>query len=203
MLRFRDHWPIPSEPLTPTLVREVVSRSLERSHFQIAPLAHLEREFRPEVEQRWEVFRGRLLDPAHTRQMETFEEWNLILIEGAERPPEPLISLKLDTRRGELHVVRALLCHVWEGYDSGGGVMLSRETTRWVRELVETIALEEMSTNVDLLDELSCAIYRAVVGSSRCCYVMGNVERYALVAKSVARWGVCSARADCWESNAI
>ena len=36
-------------------------------------------------------------------------------------------------------IVRGLECWVWEGYDSGGGVFLSRESRKWVREFVASI----------------------------------------------------------------
>jgi hypothetical protein len=168
MLRFRDHWPgIVEAPLTAEEVRRLASSCLSPGQFVVGPGCCLVEEQCEGVEQRWELFRGRLLDPAHTRRVETFDEWNLFLVDGGERPPEPTLSIKLDAARGELHVVRAILCHVWEGYDAGGGVIESREATRWVRELVETIRLDEMRTNVELIDELSCAVFLAVVGTSR------------------------------------
>ena len=66
-----------------------------------------------------------------------------------------------------MHVVRGLLCYVWEGYDAGGNVYLSRETTRWVRELTGTILLPRFPTEGELLDELVCRVFHAVVGASR------------------------------------
>ncbi|NJO13462.1 MAG: hypothetical protein HC872_08355, partial [Gammaproteobacteria bacterium] len=53
-------------------------------------------EHNPAETTRWEVFQGRLLDPAHTREEATFESWNIHHeIEGA-LSPEPILSLKLD-----------------------------------------------------------------------------------------------------------
>jgi hypothetical protein len=115
----------------------------------------------------WEVLRGRLLDPAHTRERRTFTCWNLHTLENGVASGEPVLSLKLDPIGGLLHVVRGLECHVWEGYDSGGGVILSRETRKWVRELVGTIRLAEFTTCEELLDEIICQLFHAVVGVSR------------------------------------
>ena len=159
MLRFRDSWPHLANTLP-----EIVDAVLSPGHFYITPGFSLEWERVAARPQRWELFRGRLVDAAHTRQEKTFEEWNVYLIEQGTRSAEPLLSLKLDSAEGKLHVVRGLLCHVWEGYDSGGGVILSREATRWIRELTGTIVLSETPY---LLDELACQVYHAVVGASR------------------------------------
>jgi hypothetical protein len=113
------------------------------------------------------VFRGQLLDSAHTRQDKCFEEFNLFLIDTGSRSLEPLLSLKIDWAEKHLHVVRAILSHVWEGYDSGGGVILSRESTRWVRELTGTVHLAQMADGIELLDELVSQVFHAVVGASR------------------------------------
>src|SRR5205807_1497275 len=115
----------------------------------------------------WEVFRGRLVDRAHTRQTQTFEAWDVYLVDETGRSGEPLLALKFDRAGGTLHVVRGLLCYVWEGYDAGGNVYLSRETTRWVRELTGTIPLDHFATEGDLLDELVCRLFQALVGASR------------------------------------
>src|SRR5205807_5936218 len=115
----------------------------------------------------WEVFRGRLVDRAHTRQTQTFEAWDVYLVDETGRSGEPLLALKFDRAGSRLYVVRGLLCYVWEGYDAGGNVYLSRETTRWVRELTGTILLNRFPTEGDLLDELVCRVFHAVVGASR------------------------------------
>jgi hypothetical protein len=75
--------------------------------------------------------------------------------------------LKLDFARRHVHVVRAILCYGWEGYDAGGNVILSRETTRWVRELVGTVFLDDFESGSDFHDEIICQLFQAVVGSSR------------------------------------
>ncbi len=115
----------------------------------------------------WEIFQGRLLDPAHTRERQTFESRSLCLATPDGRAAEPLLSLKLDQARRQVHVVRAIECYVWEGYDSGGDVYLSREVRKWVRELVSTVDLNQFNTLGELRDELICELFHAVVGTSR------------------------------------
>ena len=100
----------------------------------------------------WEVFHGRLLDPAHTRQKRTFETWSLYASD------EAILSLKRDAN--VVHVVRSVEGYAWEGYDAGGGVFESRERRKWVRELIATVAIDDA-----LESELESAIFRAVVGT--------------------------------------
>ena len=114
-----------------------------------------------------EVFRGRLLDPAHTREKAVFSAWSAYEKTPDGRSAEPVLSLKLDAAAGTLFVVRGLECYVWEGYDSGGGVILSRERRKWVRELVATLRLDEFADLDELRDEMICGLYHAVVGASR------------------------------------
>src|SRR5581483_5722624 len=170
MLHFRKSWPVsllPADPLTADGLRRLLALVLDPRHFLLAPGLALEREHVASRVERWEVFHGRLLDPAHTRVEKSFEEWNLYLVEEGQRSGEPVLSLKLEQEESRLHVVRGILCHVWEAYDSGGGVILSRETTRWVRELTGNLTLAEFSRTEDLLDELVCRVFHVVVGASR------------------------------------
>lgn len=119
------------------------------------------------AEESWEIYRGRLLDVTQTRQRRTFECWNAFLLQNGSRSGEPLLSVKLDAPAGQVHVVRGVHSYVWEGYDAGGNVVLSRETTRWVRELVASFALADFSDLADLHRALADALFRAVVGTSR------------------------------------
>ena len=107
----------------------------------------------------WEVFHGRLLDPAHTRQRRTFESWGLYAVPGP--PDEALLSLKVDAEANRVHVVRAVEGYVWEGFDAGGGVYESRETRKWLRELIASFDLD----HPEIGRELDAALARAVVGS--------------------------------------
>src|SRR5262249_9648189 len=58
-------------------------------------------------------------------------------------------------------------CYVWEAYDAGANIIHSRETRRWVRELIGTIVLECFSNTEELGDEIICKVFQAVVGTSR------------------------------------
>ena len=80
---------------------------------------------------------------------------------------EPLLSVKLDEATGQIHVVRAILSYAWEGYDAGDNVIQSRETTKWVRELVGTISLDAIPHANDLRNELMALLHAAVQGTSR------------------------------------
>jgi hypothetical protein len=75
--------------------------------------------------------------------------------------------VKLDVHTRQIHVVRGILCYAWEGYDAGGGVIESREITKWTYELVGTIVLERFITLPEVRDELICLLWQAVVGTSR------------------------------------
>jgi hypothetical protein len=146
-------------------VRQLAREVIAPAHFFTGPEITLEWHHVDAEELIWEIFRGRLLDPAHTRQRRTFEAWNVYQSGPDDRSAEPLLALKLDAESGLLHVVRGLECYVWEGYDSGGNVILSRERRKWVRELVGTVQLDRFANLNDLRDELICQLFRAVVGS--------------------------------------
>jgi hypothetical protein len=153
----------PTVAALPALLAEV----LAPSHFFAAPGLEFVWECGDE-DAAWEVFRGRLLDPAHTRERRRFVSWNVVLRGPDPGPPgEPVLSVKWDLGAGELHVVRGLEVYAWEGYDSGGGVFLSRERRKWTRELVGTARLAQFADAEELLDELACLLFLAVVGTSR------------------------------------
>jgi hypothetical protein len=156
-----------SLPLTLPTVRSLIGDVVRPAHFFVGTGLELSWDA-PVVETvPWELFQGRLLDPAFTRRRRSFEAWNVHVVEGDTRSAEPLLSVRLDAAAGEIHVTRAIYCYAWEGYDSGGNVYLSRETCKWVRELVGTIALAEFADAEELRDELACRLFRAVVGTSR------------------------------------
>ena len=94
----------------------------------------------------WELFRGQLLPPSQSRGRATFDTWNIYRVDDTgQRSDEPLLSLKLDRRRQVVHVTRAIHCHAWEGYHAGDNVYLSRETPRWLNELVGSVDLRRYS----------------------------------------------------------
>jgi hypothetical protein len=172
MPRFRSRHSFPGSALLFTLDRlgAVIADTIRPAHFFLGPRLNLEWEHVAAEELVWEIFRGQLLDPAHTRQRRTFGAWKIYAQTWEEvRSGEPLIALYLDEETRELHVVRALDCYVWEGYDSGGNVYLSRESRKWVRERVGTIRLDRFLDNDEreLADEIACLLFMAVVGTSR------------------------------------
>jgi hypothetical protein len=144
----------------------VVDLVFSPGNFFLAPGIELAFE-RGQEEISWELFRGRLLDPAHSRVCKSFEAWNAYWVDNGKRSGEPILSVKQDAPSRQIHVVRAIHSYVWEGFDSGSNVIETRETTRWVRELVGTIHLDEFETGVEFLDELNCLLFQAVVGTSR------------------------------------
>jgi hypothetical protein len=165
MPRFRPSGPL--EPLSLETVRQIAADVLRPEHFYAGAQLTLEWGHREKEETSWEVFQGRLLAPTHTRERRVFEAWNVYQIESDGRSAEPLLSLKWDAAARRFYVVRGIDSYVWEGYDSGGGVILSRERRKWVRELVGAVALEEFTDAGDLRDELICLLFHAVVGTSR------------------------------------
>jgi hypothetical protein len=163
--------------LTREGVQELAAEMMAAENFFVGPGLSLRWEHVPAEDVSWEVFRGRLLDPAHTRKRQSFESWNVYQVGGLlepagqvsqERCAEPLLSLKLDAEAGQLYVVRGLDSYAWEGYDAGSNVYLSRERRKWVRELVATLDLVRLGPDrATLCDELSCRLFEAVVGTSR------------------------------------
>src|SRR5262245_33028897 len=86
--------PGPSGRVTPDVVRSLAAEVLRPGHFFTGPGLVLEWESCPAEETLWEVFQGRLLDPAHTRQRRTFEAWNVSQCGPEGRSGEPVLSLK-------------------------------------------------------------------------------------------------------------
>jgi hypothetical protein len=147
-------------------IRQLVADAVHPAHFFVGPAIELEWQRQPREEIAWEVFRGRLLDAAQTRQRQTFEAWNIYLIDPERRSTEPLLSVKLSAETDCFHVTRSVHSYVWEGYDAGDNVFLSRETRKWVRELIGTIALAGLDAT-QLRESLQGRIFQAVVGTSR------------------------------------
>jgi hypothetical protein len=156
-------------------VRALVSDVLRPGHFFVRTDLHLV--WRPHALEQisWEIFRGRLLDPAHTGKTREFTSWSIYQADERtrelacmdEHAAEPVLAVKLDEVAGQIHVVRAILSYAWEGYDAGDNVIQSRETTKWVRELVGTISLDPTPHANDLRNELTALLHAAVQGTSR------------------------------------
>src|SRR5262245_3036943 len=143
--------------------RGLAGRLLAKSNFfATLPLAW---RHDPAADRPWEVFRGRLLEPAHTRRRWVLESWDVFLDTPEGPAAEPLVGLKLDAGAGELHVVRGVDSYVWEGYDAGGGMVESREARRWVLELIGTVRLANFPRVEEVRAELGYLLLRAVVGA--------------------------------------
>jgi hypothetical protein len=155
------------QALSRPAIAELAAELMAPAHFFVGPTLKLEWLHVPSTDVSWEVFRGRLLDSAHTRQRRCFTAWNAYQLTQEGRSEEPVLSLLWDATQGELHIVRGLDSYVWEGYESGGGVYLSRERRKWVRELAATIRLDQFHDLEDVRDELACRLFLAVVGASR------------------------------------
>ncbi len=147
-------------------VGQLIDDAMQPGHFFAAPDLRLTWIAARAETIAWEIFRGRLLDPAHTRATRSFLAWHVIQQEDTHAPTAPMLSVKLDVSARQIHVVRGLLGYLWEGHGSGN-VVESRETIRWTRELVGTIALESCADLESLRDELICVIWQAIVGTSR------------------------------------
>jgi hypothetical protein len=152
---------------SPAAVRDVIRAVMRPAHFFVGPSLDLVWKHVTDESVPWEIFRGRLLDGNQTRLQQTFEAWNVHVVTESESSSEPLLSIKLSCSTGEVHVVRGVLCHVWEGYDSGDNVYLSRETTRWMCEFVGSLMLAEIQETETLRAELANLLFRAIVGASR------------------------------------
>jgi hypothetical protein len=146
-------------------VRSAIVDVLDKTHFHIRPPSQLDWDHVPVEETPWEIYRGQLLPRQQSRTLQSFESWNVWLIQDGQRSGEPLLSLKLDAERRQVHVVRGLLCWTWEGYHAGDNVYLSREVQRWLRELVCTVELDQAEQA--LRETLATWLFRAVVGTSR------------------------------------
>jgi hypothetical protein len=148
-------------------VRPLIAELTHPAHFFVGRIIGLEWEHAPSEEVFWEIFQGQLLDGTQTRQRQIFESWNLFQLDRTGRSGVPLLSVKVDPASAVIHIVRGIHCYAWEGYHAGDNVYLSRETTRWVRELVRTIALARFSHVDDLRTAIRKALFQAIVGVSR------------------------------------
>ncbi|MGH7224073.1 MAG: hypothetical protein ACRELF_12655, partial [Gemmataceae bacterium] len=69
------------------------------AHFFLGPELELEWDHAAEQDLVWEIFQGRLLDPAHTRQRRSFAAWKVY---AASPTDEPLLALYLDDEAAQL-----------------------------------------------------------------------------------------------------
>src|SRR5579885_2605048 len=154
-------------PLSVDVIRQRIDDAFRPANFFVEPTLNVEWFHLAAEEIAWETFQGRLLDANQTRQRASFESWSLHLVSDDGRSGEPLLSVKLDVSSAQVHVVRAIHSYAWEGYHAGDNVYLSRETRKWLRELVGTVALEACGSENDFRSELTRLLFLAVVGTSR------------------------------------
>ncbi|MCI0639119.1 MAG: hypothetical protein L0Y72_28360 [Gemmataceae bacterium] len=147
-------------------VKELIGDVLRPGRFFVSRDLKLTWEPPAEEEIPWELFRGQLLPVRFSRQTRRFLAWNIYKWENETRADEPLLSVKLDQERGEIHVVRGILAYVWEPFDSGGNVIESREVQRWTRELVGTLRWQDYD-EILLVGELEELVWQGLVGTSR------------------------------------
>jgi hypothetical protein len=145
-------------------IRAAVGRVLRAGQFYVGAkrlrIEHIECQ-----QAAWEIFRGHLLDPAHTRHTASFEAWNVFL-DDQSTALTPLISILWQTDARLIHVVRRILTHGFEAYEDSPGVILSRPAHKWVAELVGTIELEQFPP-ATLECELATYVFLAIIGTSR------------------------------------
>lgn len=164
MPRFRPR--LSADPAPAADPRQLFDDVFRPCHFYVGPELDVIWHDRVELTLPWEIYQGRLLDAAQTRQQRSFLAWTVTQQTDHRPADRPLVALLWDSTREELHVVRSLLCHVWESYDDGG-VIQSRETAKWIMELVGTLRPSEFADAEELRDEVICRLWQAVVGTSR------------------------------------
>lgn len=81
--------------------------------------------------------------------------------------PAPLISLKFDATDRRLFVIRNILVHAWEAYESTPGVIDSRPVQKWAAELVGAIDLAARDDGENLRDEIGKYLAFAMLGTSK------------------------------------
>src|ERR1051326_9164394 len=165
----RNHVPtLPrAAPKTSDQVGNIIDDVLRPARFFVGK--RLDLDCQPDVTEtlRWEVYRGRLLDPEMTRQERAFQSWQVWSTEAGIRSGVPLLAVMWDHDAGSLHVVRGLHCYAWEASSRGGNVIEGTETKRWRRELLGTIRLDEFTDTGALHDELGSMLFHAVVGDRK------------------------------------
>ena len=153
---------------TPTVatkdeVASAVEKALKPGCFFLAPGCKLRVSHEPREEILWELFAGHLLDETKTRLRKSFESWNIHFDDSVA----PVISVRYDQPEGRIHVTRNILTHVWAPYGEQPHVIQTRETQRWLPELIGTIELSLIADRFDLQQQISRLVLLAVVGTSR------------------------------------
>lgn len=147
-------------------IRRSLDRVLAPGHFFLASGHRLRVVQNVEQELPWEVYLGHLLDPALTRRREQFRIWHAFVDRPGAPASVPLLSLCWQAALRQIYVVRQILTHAFEAYEDPPGVILTRPTQKWVRELVGSLPVVESSTD-PLASELETLVLLAVIGTSR------------------------------------
>jgi len=167
-------------------IQTLVDQALSPACFFVAAPGRLRTRQTPDLTERWELFRGHLLPPEHARQEITCDRWDLMLAE--ESPAEvPLLSVYHAPSLQQLFVVRRILTHGFEAFESSPGVISSRPTEKWTAELVATLNVDTSNLH-RLAAPLAHAVWLAVVGTSR--LPITSLES-PLPAFSLGRLGYC------------
>ncbi|MFM9068701.1 MAG: molybdenum cofactor guanylyltransferase [Planctomycetota bacterium] len=154
--------------LAPPALHDAINEALHQRAFLIADGLRPVITYQPPLDLRWEVFRGHLLDPRHTREEARLEAWHWYLLGPAEHPystclssyhtavavseeapvagpisptDHPLLSLFYDDSQQLLHVVRYLLSYDWSsaGDEQAASADGLKSQHYWARELIVTI----------------------------------------------------------------
>src|SRR5258707_15441893 len=89
-------------------IRRLIAEVIAPRHFYMSQAVPLEWKLGADEEVRWELFQGRLLDPAHTTWRRRFEAWIIYRTDRRQGVVEPLLSVKLAASAGLIHVTRAI-----------------------------------------------------------------------------------------------
>jgi hypothetical protein len=119
----------------------------------------------------WEIFRGQLLDARSTRETVAFLSVHVTIRAAHAAAELPLLSFRFrptptQPQAATLYVTRWLRCWVWEATDEAGAIS-SRETERWIEELVGAVSIGDLNGASDAIEEMSRLAFHAFVGLSR------------------------------------
>ena len=153
--------------MTTEQLSRLIETVLSPANFFVGTAGRLRSTYSPSEICAWELFQGHLLAATQTRQTKEFQAWNVYLDQHDASANEPLISLKWNRTDSRLYVVRNILSHTWEIYESRPQVIESRPTQRWLPELVATIPIESESDDRSTLRLMQKAVQLAVLGVSR------------------------------------
>jgi hypothetical protein len=115
---------------------------------------------------RWEIFLGHLLDSTATRRTEALDSWHVFLDGVDGKSDDPLISVFCQHDTEKLYVTRQILTHAFEAFEESPGVIGTRPTQKWIRELVGTVTCTKLNSQ-GIGGLLGRLIHLAVVGTSR------------------------------------